>query len=272
MRGSTITRRLPATAALLAVTPLSAPALGGTERLIDFENLQHGLIVADDTDKGYIPGVSISVDNFNSSNDFAVIFDTSLTGTADRDLEGPSWSGGGNLAFNTVLGNALIIQETSGSAERNDGTFVDRPNDEGSRPGGELTFSFDQRVTSFGFDLIDVEGPEEFGRDSGFFATFIEDDNQVRVGFGAFVDPDSDFYQPGVAFGDNSANRIAPITAEELGLNGFDEVVINLGGSSAVDNIRFTAVPSPTAAGAGLVALIGLTARRRRRTADDPAA
>ncbi|MEM6552182.1 MAG: hypothetical protein AAF750_08645 [Planctomycetota bacterium] len=267
-----INRALPTTAVLLAAAPLSLSAFAGTEQLIDFEGLQNGLIVADgDTDRGFFPGVSISVDNFNSSTDFAVIFDTTLSDTEDPDLEGPSW-GGGNLPLNTVLGNALIIQEGTSKRTGNDGNVVFQPDDEGRRAAGELTFSFDQEITSFGFDLIDVEGPEEFGKDSGFFATFIDGDQQVSVGFGSFVDPGSEFYQPGVAFGDNSANAIKPITAEQLGLDSFDEVVINLGGSSAVDNIRFTAVPSPTAAGAGLVALIGLTARRRRRTAEEQAA
>ena len=73
-------------------------------------------------------------------------------------------------------------------------------------------------------------------------------------------------------FGDNTANRIMPITADMLNVDHFDKVIVSLGGSGAIDNIRFSpvnVVPAPSAATAGLALLLTLGAGRimRRRQA-----
>jgi len=232
---------------------------GADAASITFEefSLDHGDVVTNQFSGSL--GVTISADNINISGspDQAVIFDSTRTGTADPDLEDP-WNGG-NLSSNTILGNLLIIQEKDSPI----------PDDEGRRPAGSIYFDFDTPIASFGFDIIDMEGSEEFDDDSGFFATFFMGGSELaRVGFGEFDGTiASPFFDPAVSFGNNSANRIDPITAAALGLTAFDRVEINFGGSGAIDNIDFTPIPEPATmllVGSGL---IGLAALRRKKAA-----
>jgi hypothetical protein len=68
--------------------------------------------------------------------------------------------------------------------------------------------------------------------------------------------------------GNNTANRIDPFVAQALGLEGFDQVVIHLGGSGAVDNVRYT-IPVPEPSTAFLIGLglsLSAIARRSRRS------
>jgi hypothetical protein len=245
---------------LIAVFPLSQ----ARSTTIDFDSLQHGEIV--DTQLSSSLGVTISAVNAGGGPDLAIAFDSLETGTADPDLEGPSWSGG-NLDRLTSLGRLLIIAEND--RDRNGDQLIDDPDDEGSRPAGSLFFEFEVPILSFGFDLIDVEGSAEFGQTSGFIAVFYDENNTplAQVSFGAFVDGGSPFFVPGVAYGNNTANRITPITAEALALTHFQKVELNLGGSSAVDNINFEPIPEP-----GTLVLVGiglaLTALTRLRSCE----
>lgn len=267
--------RTTAIAAALTGAGLLAPAaLAGSYGVLDFEDLRHGRIVNGMT----IDGVTITSDNSHTANpakDHAVVFDSRRRCTYDRDLEGPnrwggSWAGGNLAGSNEVLGNLLIIQESSGNRWKTNrsGTYVLRPDDEGRRPAGFLALNFADDVEEIGFDLIDVEGPSEYNQDSGFFATFYSKDGKsAQVNFADLVDPNSPHYDPTIVFGNNTANRVSPISAADLGLLAFDFVEINLGGSGAIDNVAYSlVVPTPTAAIAGL-ALIGGIALRRRRTA-----
>ena len=110
-------------------------------------------------------------------------------------------------------------------------------------------------MSSFGFDVVDIEGVVqelsslEFRSGGSLLAT---------VNFSDFTDNSSMFYDASISFGNNSANRVQPITASQLGISGFDEVVINVGGSSAFDRI---VVPAPASC---LLALAGLAIIRRR--------
>lgn len=100
---------------------------------IDFEEFGHG----DNIDSVSAGGVTATVTvNSNGAFDQAVGFDTSLTGTADPDLEAPfTGSGGANP------GTILIISEDGG------------PDDE--RAGGTVTFDFSEAVNFIGFSAFD---------------------------------------------------------------------------------------------------------------------
>lgn len=227
-----------------------------------FESLDHGQIVTDQYRSTH--GVSINASNSGGGPDLAIVFDSTRNNTRDPDLEGP-WNRG-NLAGQADLGNLLIIAE-NGIDRNNDGR-IDNPDDEGSRPAGSIFLDFDTPIHSFGFDLLDVEGPNEYSRDSGYFAVFYSGNSELsRVGFGSFADPNSPFYDATVRFGDSSANRIQPITAAELGLTEFDGVEINFGGSGAIDNLAFMPVPLPSATfllGSGLAGLFAIRRRKKQ--------
>ena len=252
--------RLRSTAAL-AASAIIAPLASAGVTTFDFESLVHGEIVTTQ----YAPLLTISAVNPNRGFDIAAAFDTSLMGTSDPDLQGPPWAGG-NLAISqteTQLGRALIIAENNLDADF-DG-ILDDPDDEGSRPAGQLIFDFSTNIHAFGFDVIDIEGNVmEFSR-----LEFFNGDTLVgSVGFDEFTTVASTFYDASIVFGDNTANRISPITSSLLAEAGFDgaeggfnRVIIYAGGSSAYDNIT---IPAPS----GVLAIAGgwlmLSPRRRR--------
>ncbi len=216
--------------------------------LLDFDDLPQGDIASSQFLKTY--GVSISVKNFGNGPGLAIIFDSLNPTGQDYDLAGPPWEGGNLASGNTVLGKILIIAENDDDLD-NDG-LIDLPDDEGNRPAGSIYFDFENPMCSVGFDLIDVEGPSEFGRNSGFVATFFMGGNELaRVGFDQFINENSMFYDPTVEYGNNKANRITPISVDALSsftgksITAFDKVEFNLGGSSAIDNIDVSSCQTP---------------------------
>ena len=244
---STTMRALSVCALALAAGTAGAETI----ETIDFSGLVHGEIV--NTQYQASHGVTIDARNHHRSFDLAVAFDTHRTGTRDDDLEDP-WSGG-NLAGNTNLGNALILQENNYGV--GDGV-ADRPDDEGNRPAGWIRFSFDEVKTGIGFDILDLESATA---EATTLKLYLDGSLVASVDFMDFIDAGSDLYDPSVSYGNNSANRIGMISADDLGIDGFDTAKFKLGGSMAIDTIR--TVPAP-----GTFALLGLggacVARRRR--------
>lgn len=283
-------RMLPvlAAGALLA----AAPASGLT---LDFEDFEHGDVVANGV--ASYGDWTLVVDNPNRDFDVAAAFDSSVSGSADPDLEmGGGWSGG-NLAPDTDLGNLLILQERSCSV-----STCETPDDEGSRPAGSLLFLFDETFQVASIDLIDVElgeassrpaphglwhkenvGPKwgrEHGREHGLFhktnAPFGRgkggddggEDGAIR--FLNLVDGEVDVLVaeytfselaelfPDVEFGDNTANRI---DFGEIG--DFNAVEVELGGSGAIDNLVVVPEPSTLALLSLGLGGLGLAGRRR---------
>jgi len=216
--------------------------------VLDFDDLPQGDIVSSQFLK--TNGITISAKNFGSGPGLAIIFDSLNPTGQDYDLAGPPWEGGNLASANTVLGKILIIAENDVDLD-GDG-LIDFPDDEGNRPAGSIYFDFENPMCSVGFDLIDVEGPSEFGRNSGFVATFFMGGAELaRVGFDQFINENSMFYDPTVEYGNNKANRISPISVDALSsftgtsITAFDKVEFNLGGSSAIDNIDVSTCQTP---------------------------
>ena len=216
--------------------------------VLDFDDLPKGDIVSSQFQK--TNGITISAKNFGNGPGLAIIFDSLNPTGQDYDLAGPPWEGGNLASANTVLGKILIIAEND--VDLDDDGLIDIPDDEGNRPAGSIYFDFENPMCSVGFDLIDVEGPSEFGSNSGFVATFFMGSSELaRVGFDQFINENSMFYDPTVEYGNNKANRITPITVDALSsftgtsITTFDKVEFNLGGSSAIDNIDVSTCHTP---------------------------
>jgi hypothetical protein len=230
--------------------------------LLTFDEAPPGLSDGEVVTDQYLAthGVTISAINVSRDWDLAAIFDTSVTHSPshDPDLEAP-WAGG-NLPRDMVLNNALMISE----ADDADGDgFVDRIDDEGRRPAGSLIFDFEGQVSSFGFDVIDVESVSANQADAEL--AFYMGATEVVIEFATLLGRLDPTYGA-VTWGnyDNSANRIAPFTASEVGLSYFDRVDIRLGGSAAVDNINWS-VPDGGATALLLgMGLFGLSSLRKR--------
>lgn len=232
---------------LLSIAAIVALAGSAHAETITFNELEHGRIV---NNQYTSIGVTISANNFARSFDLAVAFDTTRTNTADPDLQDP-WAMG-NLPSNTNLGKVLIIQENNTGI--GDG-IANNPDDEGSRPAGELIFNFSRPMTKFGTDIVDIEN--EVAETGGL--KFYRNNNLLAyVTWAMFRNPASSFYDPTIVYGDRSANRISPIFASRFGVDGFDKVVVKMGGSGGVDNI---VIPAPSTA----LLLAGLVGLRRRR-------
>jgi hypothetical protein len=226
--------------ALLGVW-LGAAAAGAALITFDEGDPPNGTVVSDQYQAEF--GLTISAHNTGGGPNLAVLFDSSLRGTRDPDLE---FAKTGNLAFF----NILIIQENDIGC--GDGV-CDEPDDEGSRPAGSITFSFEPSapVLSFGFDLLDIEDedPETMGMvlfySGGSGGTLVE-----STSFADFAARD------GALFGDNSANRVSPFVFSEA--DAVDTVVFEMGGSGALDNVGFELVPEPATAGLLGLGLLGL--------------
>jgi hypothetical protein len=252
---------------LLASTVTLALVAQSNAAVIKFDEQPLGKII--NTQYTASLGVTISADNFAPGHpDLATIFNTNATGTPDSDLQ-YAWDGGNMKGLgNGAVRKILIIAENAIDANK-DG-LIDAPDDEGSvRPAGSLNFKFKNLQSSFGLDLIDCDGPSEFGPDRGYVAFFFRGAEIGRVGWGAFIDPTSKYYDSTVKWGNNYANHLKPVSITQLGIQAFDEVRVNLGYSTGIDNITFddgdVSLIIPEPASIGLLGLPLVLAGRRRR-------
>jgi len=259
LRFSTIGSSLILAGAVAGLASSASAAVIATK--LDFESRKHGEPI--NTQYVSYAGITISGQNAVAGHpNLAIVFDSNKTGTYDPDEEFP-WNGG-NLT-GVKEGKMLIIAQRGDDANR-DG-LIDIPDDEGHRPAGVMKFAFNSPQTTFGLDLIDVEGSVEYNSTSGFLSFRSGGKEVARVGWGAFVTPGNKFYDPTVVYGNNFANRIKPITNVQLGVSSFNEVWVNAGGSMAVDNLVWTNTPVPEPATAATFCLAGLAMHARRRRA-----
>lgn len=199
--------------------------------------------------------VSVQVANQGGGPDRAIAFDTTLSATADPDLEDP-WAVG-NLV-GTDLGRAIIIAENIIDAD-GDG-LVDSPDDEAG--GGILSLLFSVRATAFQFDLLDIDLGERDGT-----LRFWQGGSQVA----SFSFLDLMTRDASVVFGDNSANRIQGfIAGQEIQAAWFDRVDVELPNSGAIDNL-VVEVPEPASIALLAAVVLALVLRNRaRRSAASP--
>ena len=118
----------------------------------------------------------------------------------------------------------------------------------------------------FGFDLVNLTGITPTSGNKGYSVQFFNGPSLVgTAGFDEFITRGSRFYDSGIEYGANSANRVQPILATKFGGTQYTRAVLNLGGAGAVDNINWKdVVPEPGAL--GLLALGAAALLRRRRS------
>jgi hypothetical protein len=210
--------------------------------VINFDDQATGTII----DTEYAPVVSLRVKNRGGGPDLGVIFDTLNPTGGDIDLGGPFDSNNPKLADNFKTGNVLIIQENRMGC---DTAICTNPDDEGSRPAGTFYFDFETVITLESIDFFDVETAENGRTPNNAIKLFDAADNEIM--------PDT-FYTPDTG-GDNMWDQLV------FDVDGVKRIELNLGGSGAIDNIRFTVVPIPPAIwlfGSGLIGLVGLARRK----------
>jgi hypothetical protein len=223
----------------------------------EFDINANSLVAGQIVDNEYAPDVTISAFNPNngSAPDVAVIFDTTDTSPAggDFDLVGPFDSANSALPDNYDPGNVLIIHE------RNDcdlqSGFCETPDDEGGRPAGEFEFVFSTDIILETIDFFDIE-PEEDNQ-SPFSEIHLFDANGVEIQAGMFFVPSTG--------GDNMWDQL-----NFGGVEGVRRIVIEMGGSGAIDNLTYQVIPAPAALwlfGSAL-GLLGWTRRTARRRDD----
>ena len=251
------------TSKLLTAAAAAATVSAGAsaQNVIDFNG-----IPTLDTVTTQIPGLTVS-----ASSPFAdspeEVFAWDFNGFPEFDFAGQQAPFTSGNATGRELGQGLALRGPEGVLTGFGVLPEPIPTPlEKRRPAGTINLAFDNPLDSFGFTIVDVEGPEEFETNTGFFLDFLSNGQDVATfDFADFVTEGSDVFDSSIVFGDRSANQIQPITAAQLGVASFDEVRISLGGSAVIAQVTANpaVVPTPSAALAGL-ALLGAGALRRR--------
>jgi hypothetical protein len=231
-------KHLVASALMCGLSPLASADV------INFDDLATGTIV----DSEYASIVNISVDNKRiGAPDLGVVFDTNSYTGGDSDLQGPFKTGNPDLSNAFSPGHVLIIQEHSYSCGAD---ICTNPDDEGSRPAGTFFFDFKTVITLESIDFFDVETAENGTGPNNAIKLFDAADNEIMP---------NTFYSPGTG-GDNMWDQLT------FNVDGVKRIALNLGGSGAIDNIRYSVVPIPPAVWLFVSGLIGLAGLTRRKT------
>ena len=214
--------------------------------ILTFEGFTKGTIIDDEYFLSH--GVTVRGQNMDqSSNQYAdnvaVIFDSTLSGTEDPDLQAPFYNTNNN---NEILnpGNILIIHESPWECS-NGINCGNSPDDEGSQPAGYFQIDFDQEVTLNSIDFFDINQGENGG-----------DPNSKITLTG--TQSYSDYYTPFTG-GNNTWDTL------NFNVMGVTSIKIRLKGSGAIDNINYsvTSVPTPSSLILFALGALGLAARRR---------
>lgn len=206
--------------------------------VLDFEGFGLGQIMDDEYFTTF--GVTIAATTVRAAApDVAVIFDSNNPTGGDSDLGAPFAPGPGNAFGPISPGNLLILQEH----DTCDAEFCTEPDDEGARPAGTISFTFERAVFIDSLDFFDIEGSES---DIGTVVLY----SLGGVEIASFTIPDTG--------GDNHWQRLL------IGVGEVGAIDINMGGSGAIDNLQF-AVPLPAGLPLmlGALSILGMTRRRK---------
>ncbi len=203
--------------------------------VIDFEDFANGEAINTVSAGGVTATVTTVSGRKNAKFNQAVAFDTSLSGTADPDLEAPFTGPETGAPGSTNPGKVLIITQDGG------------PNDE--RFGGTVTFDFSQPINFLSFEAFDG-GIFDVTSAKGDQALFAEE----------------------VLFSDNVSGFLAVDGFDGVSTLTFTFADSGEGASGAIDNLTFEVadtpapIPLPAALPMMLAGLggLGLVARRRR--------
>lgn len=244
---------------LIASLLLAAPATHAASVVLDFNSFGNGQII--DNEYSVSHGVTISANNIGGGPDLVVIFDTTPSDTtssnfgADPDLIGnfdniyPNSHNQG-LPDDYDPGNVLIIQENSSGCGAD---ICTRPDDEGSRPAGSISFEFAQAIELLSLDFFDIETAEDNSQLINRIDVWDATTNAVTtVGY----TPDTG--------GDNLWAQVLFSSAVNPALRNVGRIDVYMGGSGAIDNLTYSVVPVPSAVwlfGTALLGFIGFSRR-----------
>jgi hypothetical protein len=220
--------------------------------VIDFNGFANGTIMDDEYAISH--GLTISAVNKSTGPNLAVIFDTtpsdpnSSNFSADPDLIGPFDSINPALADGFDPENVLIIQENSSGCDL---LSCSRPDDEGSRPAGIISFQFAKAIELLSLDFFDIETAEDGATPDNRIRLFDSEIGGNEIAANTYYTPNTN--------GDNLWNQIL-----FNGVTGVRRIEVYFGGSGALDNLKYNVVPVPAAFWLFATALIGFIGFSRR--------